>query len=77
MLSSVTALQPAEWRFVTGPAGKPEVDPALGAQLRFSLSHTSGLVAASVSLDDHVGVDVEVLDPGNLPLDVAAFPVPG
>jgi len=75
-LSSVASLQPAEWRFAKGPFGKPEIDPGLGLQLRFSLSHTRGLVAAAVCFKDDLGVDVETCGQMSLPLDAAAFLAP-
>lgn len=63
LLSEVGGLAPQAWRFVAGPHGKPEIDPALGrAGLRFNLSHTRGFVAAAVGLDDDLGLDVEALD---------------
>ncbi|MGK7869579.1 4'-phosphopantetheinyl transferase family protein [Falsiroseomonas sp. E2-1-a20] len=63
MLSDVAPLPPNAWRFVSGQAGKPEVDPALGLPwLRFNISHTRGLVACAVTNRDDVGLDVEDLD---------------
>jgi 4'-phosphopantetheinyl transferase len=44
-------------RFAVSRLGRPEL--ADGATLRFSLSHTSGLVACAVSAGYEVGVDVE------------------
>jgi 4'-phosphopantetheinyl transferase len=65
-------LPPAEWRFVTGAAGKPEVDPALGRSwLRFSLSHCRSLVACAVAGIDDVGLDVEELARRALSPDLA------
>ena len=62
MLAEHGGLPPAAWRFVTGPAGKPEVEPALDrAWLRFSLSHCRSLVACAVAAVDDVGLDVEAL----------------
>jgi len=59
LLSEAAGLPPEEWSFVLGAAGKPAVDPALGIDLRFSLSHTRGLVAAAVCARHELGVDVE------------------
>ena len=51
---------PERWRFEAGEHGRPEiVDPPSGARFRFSLSHTSGLVACALILDLAIGVDVE------------------
>jgi 4'-phosphopantetheinyl transferase len=68
LLSEVGGLPPGAWRFVTGRAGKPEVDPALGlAWLRFNLTHTRSLVACAVAAEDDIGADVE--DLGRRPVD--------
>jgi 4'-phosphopantetheinyl transferase len=63
MLSEQAGLPPTAWRFVAGPAGKPELDPAHGLPwLRFNLSHARSLVACAVAVGDDIGVDVESLD---------------
>jgi 4'-phosphopantetheinyl transferase len=56
---------PADWRFVAGPHGKPEVDAdrsgAPGGA--FSISHARGMAACALATGPvAVGVDVEVLD---------------
>ena len=62
MLSEAAAVAPGDWRFVTTPSGKPRLDPAAGwSDLRFSLSHTRGMVACAVAPALEVGVDVEPL----------------
>jgi 4'-phosphopantetheinyl transferase len=63
---------PTDWRFVANEFGKPEVVRTPGmVPLRFNISHTHGLVAVALALEHDVGVDVEVLDPGRLSLDLA------
>jgi 4'-phosphopantetheinyl transferase len=52
---------PRVWRFAVNAFGKPRVDPACG-DLRFSLSHTDGLVAVALVRGLEVGVDVEGVD---------------
>ena len=49
---------PRPWRFVTGAYGKPRLDPPCN-NIRFSLSHTDGLVAVALTQGQEVGVDVE------------------
>jgi 4'-phosphopantetheinyl transferase len=62
MLSAAAPLPPAAWHFVTGHAGKPEVDSSLGVPwLRFNLSHTRSMVACAVTAWADVGLDVEDL----------------
>ena len=62
MLAEAGGLASEAWRFVEGPAGKPEVAPDHGVPwLRFNLSHTRNLVACAVTRDDDVGLDVEDL----------------
>ena len=44
--------------------GKPRIDPGNGAgECPFSLSHTRGLVAAALSANGALGIDVEHIDP--------------
>jgi 4'-phosphopantetheinyl transferase len=63
MLSSFAEVSAGLWRFRLGPQGRPEVEPGLSAlPLRFSLSHTDGLVAAAVTLHRAVGLDIEAVD---------------
>jgi 4'-phosphopantetheinyl transferase len=61
VLSRYAAVNPAEWRFVADPRGKPHVsEPALTPALHFNLANTSGLVICGVSVaHDALGVDVE------------------
>jgi 4'-phosphopantetheinyl transferase len=63
MLSSFVEVAPEAWRFVKGPQGRPEIAPDLSPlPLRFSLSHTDQLVAATVTLNRPVGLDVEFIE---------------
>jgi len=63
LLAAVGHLPAPAWRFIEGVNGKPEIDAALGrSRLRFSLSHTRGLVACAVGYDDDLGIDVESSD---------------
>ena len=60
-------------RFAIGRHGKPEVATAAATPpLRFSLSHTHGLVAVAVAARHAVGVDAEAIDPQRLSPDLAA-----
>jgi 4'-phosphopantetheinyl transferase len=73
MLSAHAPCPPWAWRFSTGAHDKPEIIRAPGSPpLRFNLSHTRGLVAAAVTIDNDVGIDVEVVDPTRLTMDLAA-----
>lgn len=66
---------PAGWRFVANRHGRPEIAPGMAEiPLRFSLSHTQGLVACAVALGRDVGVDVEHLQPPVFDLGVASQP---
>lgn len=63
----------ADWRFATGPYGRPEIVPEAGdPQLRFNLSHNRALVAVAVTHACDIGIDVEAVDPVRLTLDLAA-----
>jgi 4'-phosphopantetheinyl transferase len=60
-------------RFAVGPYGKPELAmERAGPPLRFSLSHTHGLLAVAVTGRHAVGVDAEAIDPDRLDPDLAS-----
>lgn len=60
MLSEVTGVPPAEWRFVEGPHGRPEI-ASPDTPYHFNLAHSHGAVACIVARDREIGVDVEFL----------------
>ena len=63
MLSSFAELPPTAWRFLSENGARPEIEPGLSMlPLRFSLSHTDRLVAASLTLCRTIGLDVEAVD---------------
>ncbi len=52
------------WQFISDAEGKPRIDPRNSAgECPFSLSHTRGLVAAALSANGALGIDVEHIDP--------------
>lgn len=64
-LSSLAGGPAEQWRFRASEHGRPEVaEPAQAADIRFSLSHTRGLVACAVGAGVQVGVDVEAVEDG-------------
>jgi 4'-phosphopantetheinyl transferase len=72
LLAAVGQLPAAEWRFVAGTNGKPEIDAVHGQpRLRFSLSHTRGLVCCAAGHDDDLGIDVEPSDRDTDELELA------
>ncbi|MHB1861432.1 MAG: 4'-phosphopantetheinyl transferase family protein [Gemmatimonadaceae bacterium] len=59
-LSHYADVEPAAWRFVTTHGGRPELATPFDALgLRFSVSHTPGLVACLVSHTIDAGLDIE------------------
>jgi len=71
-LSQYARVDPADWRFETGPHGRPEIaSPGEWRHLRFNLSHTRGRVVCLVAWQVDVGADVEEIDRGGRLLDVA------
>lgn len=64
VLSSYTAVAPADWRFATGEHGKPRISsPALTTPIYFNLANTPGLVVCVVSVaHEQLGVDAERID---------------
>lgn len=72
VLSSLASVPPAALRFAADGYGKPQIAvPLTARRLQFSLSHTRGLVAVSVTMDRNVGVDIELIDEDRLSLDLA------
>jgi 4'-phosphopantetheinyl transferase len=71
VLSDVTGVPPAEWRFVEGLRGRPEI-ASPETTLRFNLAHSGGVVVCVLADGRDVGVDVEHLDRPTLSHDVAA-----
>ena len=59
----VPTVRPAEWSFVSDRYNRPFVAaPQTSEPLYFSLSHTEGCVACTISPDKRIGVDVEATD---------------
>jgi 4'-phosphopantetheinyl transferase len=62
LTASHPSTAPEEWEFGRDEGGKPVLSgPGARTDLRFNLSHTSGLVAVGVAAGVEVGVDVEDL----------------
>ncbi len=60
VLSDLTGLDPLIWQFRKNMHGRPEIeDPSNLRHLKFSVSHTDGLIACLLSWHHDVGVDVE------------------
>ena len=72
VLSRYTSVDPAEWRFVADPAGKPRIaQPVVSPTLHFNLANTSGLVVCGVTAaHEAIGVDAERSD---RPVDYTAL----
>lgn len=63
---------PADWRFVNGEYGKPELAaPFAALGLHFNVAHTAGLVALAVARTA-VGIDVENSRARTAPLRIAS-----
>lgn len=66
------AVAPAAWRFSAGSHGKPFLAaPALSPALSFNLTHTPGLAAVAVVLEQDIGIDAEYLERTNTSLGLA------
>lgn len=60
VLSRYAPIPPVAWRFDVDAYGKPEIANRLsGQRLRFSLSHTRGLVGCAVTWVHDLGLDIE------------------
>ena len=60
-LSQFVDIPPYAWRFRKSCHGRPEIDNENPLRLRFSLSHTSDLVACVVTRHIEMGVDIEIM----------------
>ncbi len=69
-LSQRADLAPAAWRFAAAARGKPYL-VAPPCDLRFSLSHTRGMIAVAVADDVEIGVDVEAPRGAREPMKLA------
>ena len=69
-LSRYCGVPPARWRFRTNRHGRPEIAAPV-SPLRFSVSHTDGLVVCLVGRSRRIGVDAESLGRGRRWLDLA------
>jgi len=70
ILSRYAPLAPSEWRFTTGPRGKPSIANA-PRPLAFNLSDSREWRACAVTAGGPVGVDIEYCDPGREVLRLA------
>lgn len=76
VLSRYAPLPPADWRFADNGHGRPHIAPEIvarcpeAADLRFNVSHTSGLIALGVTRGRELGVDVEHVGDRKGPLEV-------
>jgi 4'-phosphopantetheinyl transferase len=62
-LSAYTTVDPRDWKFQTGPWGRPELaGPLENVDLRFSLSHTGGLAVCAIARGHSIGIDVELIN---------------
>ena len=59
-LSHYSIVLPADWCFSKNEHGRPEIIPQIAVpDLRFNLSHTSGLISCGLVLHKDIGVDLE------------------
>ena len=71
-LSARFDVKPSAWSFTMNAYGKPRPSNGPdGAEPRFNLTHTPGLVAVAVSNGIDLGLDAETLDPAHATLDTA------
>jgi 4'-phosphopantetheinyl transferase len=57
LLAAALDISPAELMFEYGPHGKPRIKQS--CQLRFNISHASGLAIFALSWDREIGIDIE------------------
>jgi len=71
-LSRYTGVPPRAWRFTCTSHGRPKIAaPSTFRGIRFSLSHTAGIVACAVTVDRDIGIDVESVHRSPAPIAIA------
>jgi 4'-phosphopantetheinyl transferase len=59
LLAGYLGIDPGSLRLVSGPRGKPQLDPSTSTCLRFNMSRSHDLAVFAVTGDREIGVDVE------------------
>ncbi len=70
-LAAHLAADAAELRFSHGPAGKPELHPAIAGGLVFSLSHAGSCAVLAIVRGERIGVDFEMSGRASTVLGIA------
>jgi len=70
-LSRYADIDASEWTFQHGDFGRPEIAGPRPVPLRFSLSHTRGMVAVAVTSTADVGIDTENVRERGFELEIA------
>jgi len=71
VLSKYADIAPQDWRFMNTQHGRPEIANPGIPSIRFNLTHTAGLAACVITLDQECGIDAEKITKRHSPLDVA------
>jgi 4'-phosphopantetheinyl transferase len=71
ILARYTGLAPAELTYREGSHGKPELDGAAAAEIRFNVSNAGDLALYAVTVRREIGVDLEQLKPMPDGMDIA------
>jgi 4'-phosphopantetheinyl transferase len=71
LLGRYVGARPADLGFDRNEFGKPKLVSEFGNRLRFNLSHSADLVLVAVAADFEVGVDVELVSPGEDYFEIA------
>lgn len=71
VLSKYLAVAPADWRFDKNSYGRPRIANFGECGLRFSISHTRGLIALGVTQHRELGVDTENVRTRPMPFEIA------
>lgn len=71
VLARYTGLAPAELAYREGSHGKPELDGAAAAGIRFNVSNAGALALYAVTLRREIGVDLEQIKPMPDGMDIA------
>jgi len=71
ILARYLGIDPSQLRFRYGPYGKPALDGEIGKEIRFNLSHASGLALYALARDREIGIDLEQVRPHSFDKTIA------
>jgi 4'-phosphopantetheinyl transferase len=67
----ISAIQPQQWKFVSNQNGKPAISNPIFQPLKFNVSHTASVIVMAVTLQNEIGVDIELKSKSSRSMEIA------